>query len=157
MIWMNNKRYIELRNELGEWLVSINALRLLIAFVLAPMAAPAVLVIPVVIRGGFSSVQDLANIFLLFTPFAYITVLVLGVPAILVFHFFHLKGVIPHFLGGAALGLIASQIILSVFGAEPTIDDYVSFALAGGISALTFWLIAYASRHKAKLKSNQPS
>jgi hypothetical protein len=125
--------------------VSMNKLRIIAAFILAPLMTPLTFIIAAFLRGNpLSSAHDLGVIFVIYTPFAYLAVLVFGIPAFFLFRFLGFNGVIVHLLAGAAIGLVVSLFIFQVVVSWSVArGDYAWCAVAGGISALMFWLIAH--------------
>ena len=125
--------------------VSMNRLRIIAGFLFAPLMTPATLVVAASLRGNpLSSAHDLLAIFAIYAPFAYLAVLIFGLPAFFLFRFLGFKGVMVHLLAGATIGLVVSLFVFRVVvGWSVASGDYAWCVVAGAMSALVFWLFAH--------------
>jgi hypothetical protein len=74
--------------------------------------------------------------------YAYILAFVVGVPALFAMISLKRTRCVDYMLAGFLISLLPCVIIYSVFGVEiPAI--YAQCALAGALSGLVFWLVAY--------------
>ena len=67
--------------------------------------------------------------------FAYLAVLLFGVPAYLLYRTMRWTSVISFVLGGSLIGFLVSYLLLNLYG------PVILFILAGALSALTFRLL----------------
>lgn len=115
------------------------------AFAIAPLMTPITLVIIAAFREGLLTAASVAPlIFALYTPFAYLAAVALGLPTFLIFRALGCKNSIFYVLGGIAIGW-ATILILDKFtvGWETAPEDYLWGVISGGASSLVFWLIIF--------------
>ncbi len=94
-----------------------------------------------------TSFSDLWAMFVVYAPFAYLAVVVCGIPAFVLFRFLHFENVVAYVFCGAAIGT-AMALFVSKFVVIWNVasSDYIWCAIAGGVSALVFWLIIHGFR-----------
>jgi len=80
----------------------------------------------------------------LYGPFAYLTTVVLGIPAFLLFRAFAWKSLVAYIFGGGFIGLITASVVFKLWISWTVASsDFVSCVVAGALSALIFWLILH--------------
>ena len=116
-----------------------------LAFVIAPLMTPITFVITVAFRGGLLTAVSVAPLILaLYTPFAYLAAVILGLPTFLISRALGCKNSIFYMLGGTAIGWV-TMLLLDKFtvGWEIPPEDCLWGAIAGGASSFVFWLIIF--------------
>lgn len=117
--------------------------RLLLAFLVAPLLTPLVFIVTVFSRNGpATSLKEIAVIFLLYAPFAYLAETLFGVPVFLLYRFLNWKSFVAYGMAGAMIGLIAMLVVSRRFVVWRASGDFVWCVVAGVVSALAFRLIS---------------
>ena len=120
------------------------ARRLLLAFVVAPLFTPLVFIFTTFSRNALRpSLTEVAIIFSLYAPFAYLAEVLFGIPAFFLYRFFAWKSLLAYGIGGATIGLIAATAMLKFFNPWSVASgDFVWCLAAGVASALAFRFIS---------------
>src|SRR5689334_16250255 len=119
--------------------------KIVLAFVISPLATPLVFLVAIACRVGVGpSPAYIPFSFLIYTPFAYIAMALLGLPAFFLYCSKGWSNPVLYVLGGMAIGLLCAWVILG-YGVSWQVDsvDYLWCVMAGGVSAIVFWLIIY--------------
>lgn len=124
------------------------------AFLLSPLSAALFLSawgIATVRPGPDGIGQVFGVLFVLYGLFCYAAAALVGVPLFLAFRRFGVKNLGGHVLGGAAAGvLFGVAVLISGYGAGEALSpsrvpDIFACTMAGGVSGLTFFIIATRS------------
>lgn len=119
--------------------------RIIAAFLLSPLMTPLVFILTVACREGLVDALDsIPLILLIYTPFAYLAMVIFGLPAFLVFRALGLSTFPAYIIAGALFGLITTWLIAK-FIFDWTIDpaDYIWSAAAGASTGMMFSLIVF--------------
>jgi hypothetical protein len=118
----------------------MNKLRMIAAFVLAPLMTPVVL-LACDLFNRTSSPKLAPFYFALYGPFAYAATIIFGIPALLLFRWCNWTNIFLFLAGGALIGLLLFTLIMESFGIERSFYRFMVCAVAGALSAATFRLL----------------
>jgi len=121
----------------------MNLKRTFLAFLLAPLATPAVFVSVWLVTRRVQYLDDVCILFLLISIFAYSAAIVFGIPLVVLTRRKHSTKALFTATGAVAGLLVATALELFSFGWRSRFDFFVLCALAGGLSGLAFWAISY--------------
>jgi hypothetical protein len=113
--------------------------RLLIAFIVSPLAALLTFIVAAIVRGVASGEILMALMF--YAPLAYSAVVVLGIPAFIVSNLFRWESLSVYLSVGAGIGLITALLSGLLFSWGMEGEFFILCLMAGALSALVFWLI----------------
>jgi hypothetical protein len=131
--------------------------RFIIAFVVAPLIAPIILVTLKGISEGFDqshglsgTIEDIVAGFLMFSLFAYSAAVLLGIPTFLIYERKHIRSLLAYALGGFVISLITIFAVASItggfgkadFSAGAFAQSALALFLCGGASGVVFRLLA---------------
>ena len=111
--------------------------RVIIAFVLAPLMTPLVLTI-------FDYAEGYVSSFGVYALFAYLAIIVLGLPAFLAYRALRWTNPFLFVFGGALIGYVVSLFIFEGY----RVKEHLWCALAASLSALMFRIIVYGLSFK---------
>jgi len=106
--------------------------RLIVAFIVSPLMTPLVLSVLDYTEGYVSS-------FGVYALFAYLAVLLFGLPAFLIYRALRLTNPILFVLGGGLIGYLVSMFIFEGY----RVKEHLWCAVAASLSALVFRIIVY--------------
>ncbi len=84
--------------------------RIIAAFMIAPLATPLTFVVLGFIRTGGFNADEVRIIVIFFGLYAYLAVVVLGIPAFFIFRAMHWKNPVLFAIGGIIIGFVVSLI-----------------------------------------------
>ena len=104
---------------------------------------PLVFIVTVFSRNApAASLKGIGLTFLLYSPFAYLTEGLIGIPAFLIYRFFNWKSFVIYCFGGALIALLAMFLISKLFITWSVANGDFSWCMvAGAISAFVFRFI----------------
>jgi hypothetical protein len=127
----------------------ISGKNILLAFLVSPLLTPATFYFTAAFtadsRSGINDPVSLfPMVFGLYTPFAYLATLIIGLPAFLIYRKLGWERLVCYSTGGAAMGLLTALLLFN-FAISWSVNsvDYVWCALAGAVSATFFWVALY--------------
>jgi len=123
--------------------------RAAVAFLVAPLATPLVLLVSLMIgtlvAGDTPGPLDrLSPYLVLFAVLTYPSVLLLGIPAFLLFQRYGCQSIIAYAIGGASIGLITAIAWTAILKVDAMPAFSALFVLAGSVSAVLFRIIIKA-------------
>jgi hypothetical protein len=121
--------------------VSMTRSRTIIAFLVAPLMTPIVIMAYDLSR---HVLIDAPFYFLTYGVFAYLATIIFGIPALLFFRWLRWTNVILFVAGGAFIGLLVSMFVMESYTVEyflQRIGERTLCMVAGGLSALMFRVI----------------
>ena len=119
----------------------MSLVRVIIGFLVAPLATSLVFMIVDWPRGYEITFENTCERFLAFTGygmFAYPAALILGIPTLLLYRRLGWTNPVAFVAGGAAIGFIAGLILI-----RAATLNYFWCSLSGALSAFVFWMITY--------------
>ena len=125
----------------------MNYRRLFLAFLVSPLMALFVFIVTTMALGVPSGEILIGLIF--YIPLTYLVAAVLGLPMFLLSRSLGWKNVFAYILGGATVGLIEALFLLGLFSRNMGLE-FLLCPIAGGLSALLFWLILYGIKYDEK-------
>jgi hypothetical protein len=117
--------------------VSMINRRTITAFLVAPLITPLVLTV-------FDYTEGYAPSFVAYALFAYLAVIILGLPAFLVYRALRWTNPFLFVFGGALIGYVVSLFIFEGY----RVKEHLWCALAAALSALVFRIIVYGISFK---------
>src|SRR5215475_9974391 len=85
-----------------------------LAFLVSPLLTPATFIFTATLRSGINDpVSVFPKVFMLYGPFAYLTALIIGLPAFLIYRRLGWERLIYYSAGGAAIGLLTAFLIIN--------------------------------------------
>jgi hypothetical protein len=118
--------------------------RVTTAFLLSPLATPLVFMLDSTLRGRLSF-EEIPLYFVLHGFFAYLAVLLFGLPAFFIYHALRWTSSLIFLLCGGLVGFVISLLFIpTIDHASPfifTLNDRMWFVFAGALSALLFRLL----------------
>jgi hypothetical protein len=120
-------------------------IRIIAAFLLSPLMTPFVFILTIASRENLVvALESIPLLLLIYTPFAYVAMVVFGLPAFLLFRALGWSRFPTYIFAGALFGFITMWLIAK-FIVDWTIDptDYIWAAVAGASSGMVFSLILF--------------
>jgi len=118
--------------------------RTIIAFLVAPLMTPIVIMAYDLSRHVLIDVQQVPSYFWIYGVFAYLATIIFGIPALLFFRWLRWTNVFLFVAGGALIGLLVSMFVMESYTVEyflQRIGERTLCMVAGGLSALMFRFI----------------
>jgi hypothetical protein len=122
--------------------------RILLAFVLSPLATPLCFAVVWVLFGTLDF-ESMWKMLLLIGAFAYATALLFGIPLVIATRRLKRRDKAIFIVVGALAGLSVATVIGLGFGWFGGFRFYLLCCIAGILSSFAFWLIAFAKKLEA--------
>ena len=117
-------------------------IRIVTAFLIAPLATPLTFIVLGLIRTGGFNADEIRIVVILFGMYAYLAVVVLGIPAFFIFRAMHWKNPVLFAIGGILIGFVVSLIldgwISSSYPRHDIVNRLWTYILPATLSALLF-------------------
>jgi hypothetical protein len=127
--------------------------RILLAFVLAPLATPLVFVVAWIVFGTLPF-DELQPLIILISMFAYPAALLFGVPVVLVTRRLRYSSKVVFIATGAAVGLLLAAITDLGFRWFEGFPFYLLCFIAGSLSGLAFAIIVFGKSLMPKVNES---
>ena len=123
--------------------VSMSTARIIIAFMVAPVMTPVVLLGADHLHGAPFNLSEDFGLFVAVAGFAYAAAALFGIPAFFLFRAYRWTGVFLYVLVGALIGLLVSIILNHPVSFDiPSLEYRGWYAAAGALSALVFRVLS---------------
>jgi hypothetical protein len=117
-------------------------IRIVAAFLIAPLATPLMFIILGLIRTGGINADEVRIVVIIIGMYAYLAVIVLGVPAFFIFRALHWKSPVLFAIGGMIIGFVVSLIfdgwISAYYPQHDMVNRLWTYVLPTTLSALVF-------------------
>jgi hypothetical protein len=113
--------------------------RLLLAFIVSPLAALLTLIVMAIALRTASG--EILMSLMFYVPLAYSVAIILGLPAYILSQIFGWNKLTAYLSGGAFIGLITALMCGLFFSWGADLEFFIFCLIAGALSALVFWLI----------------